>query len=394
MDFPKLNILHTISGIWQNTGGPAESVPRLCSSLKNMGNNISIMTLDGPLSNAALECEVNGVEIVSLSHYKQVSLRVFTASNSLVQHFDIVHNHGLWLPLNWAAERAAIKNRKPLIITTRGSLNPNALSHSSFKKSMVGMIFDNHYLRAAHCIHVTSHDECLAIRRYGLKNPVAMIPNGIVPEFFKEMTPDLGFKQRHGIPLESRILLFLSRISWEKGLEDLAKAWSIIASEYANWHLVIVGPGKPEYVQELKQFFRTNPGGERVYWLGPLDGHDKFSAYSVANLFILPSHTENFSLVTVEALAAGIPVITTRGTPWSILPEQGCGWWVPIGAEGISSGLREAMALSDEKLMEMGLRGKALIGEKYTWPAIALQMSDVYEWMLNRREMPSCVTLD
>jgi glycosyltransferase involved in cell wall biosynthesis len=129
-------------------------------------------------------------------------------------------------------------------------------------------------------------------------------------------------------------------------------------------------------------------------WLGRLEGSEKSAAYSTANLFVLPSHTENFSLVTAEALAAGVPVVTTQGTPWAELPERGCGWWVPVGAEGITMALREAMAMTDEMRREMGLRGKVLIGEKYTWPVIAKQMSEVYEWILGYRYMPTCVRID
>jgi glycosyltransferase involved in cell wall biosynthesis len=389
-----LTVLHAIAGIWQQTGGPAESVPRLCSALKQLGNKISILTLEGPLSIAALECKADGVDITTMPHYKLMSLEVFKTSKILAQQVDIVHDHGLWLPLNWAAGRAALKTGKPLIITTRGALNPNALKHSSLKKRIVGMMFDDRYLRAARCIHVTSHDEYLAVRRYGLKNPVAIIPNGIMPDVFLEPLSNQDFRERHGIPLNSKLLLFLSRISWEKGVDDLAVAWRSIASDYPNWHLVIVGLGKPDYVEKLKQNFSSNPGADRVYWLGPLGGREKFSAYSAASLFVLPSHTENFSLVIAEALAAGVPVVTTRGTPWSELPRQGCGWWMPVGAQGITEGLREAMALPDERLKKMGLNGKLLIGEKYAWPAIARQMSDVYEWILARREMPSCVILD
>lgn len=389
-----MKALHAISGIWEHTGGPAESVPRLCSSLVKLGNKITILTLEGPLSIAALESKSDGVEIITLPHYRQMSLGVFKASLDLVQNYDIVHGHGLWLPLNWAAGNAAIKNGKPLLITTRGALNPNALNHSRYKKRIFGALLDNRYLRAARCIHVTSHDEYLAIRQYGLKNPVAIIPNGVHQDIVKHIPSDDAFRSKHGIPPEVKILLFLSRISWEKGLEDLAVAWQKIAAAFSDWQLVIVGPGKPEYVAKLKNTFDSIVGGKKVLWLGPLEGGDKFAAYASASLFVLPSHTENFSLVTIEALAAGVPVVTTHGTPWSELPKNGCGWWVPVGAEGITVALREAMIMPEEKLKEMGLRGNDLIGEKYTWPVIARQVSEVYGWMLGRCEMPSCVITD
>ena len=346
------------------------------------------------MSSAALECQSDGVEIISLPHYKQMSLGIFKTSQDLAQQYDLIHGHGLWLPLNWATGRAAIKRGTPLVITTRGSLNLNALKHSSLKKQVVGLLFDNRHLRAARCIHVTSHDEYVAIRQYGLKNPVAIIPNGIQPDVFQNVIPSQEFKQKYGIPTNAKILLFLSRISWEKGLEDLADAWCKIAPEFTDWQLVIVGTGKPEYVTKLKQVYGANQGSSQVSWLGSFEGRDKIAAYSAASLFVLPSHTENFSLVTVEALAAGVPVVTTQGTPWAELPKYDSGWWVPVGSEGVTVALREAMAMTEDRLGEMGLRGKAMIGEKYTWPVIARQMSEVYEWILGYRDIPSCIKLD
>jgi len=389
-----MKILHAISGIWEHTGGPAESVPRLCSALVKRGIDVSIMTLNGELSNAALESQSDGVKIISFPHYNQMSLNIFSAAMRLTNQCDIVHGHGLWLPLNWAAGRAAIKNRKPLIVTPRGSLNPAALNHSRRKKKMIGTLFDNQYLRAASCIHVTSNEEHEAIRQYGLKNPVALIPNGVQGISYDNLMSEHAFKQKYGLPARSRILLFLSRISWEKGLEDLAEAWSRVAVDQHDWQLVVVGPGKPEYITKLKQIFANSHGADRVSWLGSLDGSKKAAAYAAAELFILPSHTENFSLVTAEALAAGVPVITTQGTPWSSLPHNGCGWWVPVGADGLTLALGEALRLNKTDLVNMGERGKTFIGEKYTWPVIAKQMLEVYEWVLGDSNMPSCVITD
>lgn len=389
-----MKVLHTISGIWEHTGGPAESVPRLCSALVKNGVDVTIMTLNGSLSKTAKECRDDGVEIVSQSHYKQISLTVFNASMSLTANSDITHGHGLWLPLNWATGRAAIKNRKPLIITTRGALNPNALKHSSLKKKVVGSLLDNRYLNAASCIHVTSYDEYMAIRRYGLTNPVAVIPNGVKVEKYDSLISEEQFRCKHGIPNGRKILLFLSRISWEKGLEDLAEAWGRVAPAFDDWQLLIVGPGETKYVSKVKHRFSSGQAGDRVSFAGPLYGDEKIAAYTSASLFVLPSHTENFSLVTAEALAAGVPVITTEGTPWSVLAKSGCGWWVPIGEESLTVAMQEAMALSDDERKEMGAKGKELIINKYAWPQIAEQMVSVYKWVLNGGSTPNCVRLD
>jgi len=279
------------------------------------------------------------------------------------------------------------------MISLRGALNPNALSHSRWKKNVVASLFDNKSLKGARCLHATSTEEYRAIRAYGLKNPVAIIPNGVETSRSPRLSRSYFLRKYH-IPEDRHILLYLSRISWEKGLEDLAKAWGNIAGDFADWELVVAGQGKQDYLSKVKGLFDNGPGSDRVRWLGFLTGADKLAAYASAGLFVLPSHTENFSLATAEALSAGIPVIATQGTPWRELQEKECGWWVPIGAESLTVTLREALALPGNVRNEMGLRGKALINGKYSWPKIAQQMMDVYKWMLGSESLPSCVKLD
>lgn len=389
-----INLLHSISGIWEHTGGPAESVPRLCVGLAMAGNHVTIATLDGPLSSAALKSRDAGVDVRTYPHMGQFSASIVRALGNLAKEADLVHGHGLWMPTNWSTGRAARKNNKPLIITLRGALNPNALLHSRWKKRIAGLLFDNENLTSACCLHATSEEEYQAIRAYGLTNPVAIIPNGVDVDVFRQLPDRYPLLQRLNIPAGKKILLYLSRISWEKGLEDLAGAWNTISSDSQDWVLLIVGQGKPDYVDQLKTLFKGNAGGDRVMWAGMLTGTDKLAAYASASLFVLPSHTENFSLVIAEALAAGLPVVTTQGTPWSELVEKECGWWVPIGAASLTTALREAMSLPDDELKKMGDNGKALIANKYTWDQIASQMIDVYTWVLHGGTPPACVRMD
>jgi glycosyltransferase involved in cell wall biosynthesis len=113
--------------------------------------------------------------------------------------------------------------------------------------------------------------------------------------------------------------------------------------------------------------------------------------YRSADLFVLPSHSENFGLVVAEALACGVPVITTRGTPWEDLVTHRCGWWTPVGVEGIASALKEATRFDDAIRNEMGCRGRALVESKYGWSAVAQQMMQTYRWMLGQRNRPECI---
>jgi glycosyltransferase involved in cell wall biosynthesis len=355
--------------------------------------DVILATLEGPLSGPAMACIKDGVDLRTYSHHWQFSLKIIGAINEISKNIDIIHGHGLWLPANWATGFYAKRYNKPFVITTRGALNPNALSHSVWKKRLAGLLFDNRNLHYADCIHVTSSDEYESIRSYGLKNPVAVIPNGIDFETFNNLhkrSSHIGnFKGLEG----KKVLLYLSRISWEKGLVELAESWDRIAPEFEDWVLLIVGDGKPEYVSKLKARFDAGKGRDRIVWTGILTGSEKLEAYAVADLFVLPSHTENFSLVTAEALAAGVPVVTTRGTPWSDLKEKNCGWWVPIGTEHLTGALRQAMNLPDVERQKMGENGKRLIEGKYTWGRIAAEMVSVYDWILNGRDIPDCVRM-
>ena len=126
-------------------------------------------------------------------------------------------------------------------------------------------------------------------------------------------------------------------------------------------------------------------------FLGPIEDEDKWQLYRQSDLFVLPSHTENFGLVVAEALACGLPVITTHGTCWQELIAQRCGWWVPIGAAPLANALREATALTDAERREMGRRGRHLIESSYGWPLVAKKMLAVYKWMLGQDSQPEWV---
>jgi len=389
-----LRVLHTISGIWKHTGGPAETVPQLCSALVQKGIDVILTTLDGPLSDAAIECKKNSVDLRTYSHHWKFSLKITEAIKEITKNVDIIHGHGLWLPTNWVTGFYARKHNKPFVITTRGALNPNALSHSPWKKKIAGYLFDNRNLHSADCIHVTSLGEYEAIRSYGLKNPMAIIPNGIDIKKFMFLPPGTALIDRYKTLDGKKILLFLSRISWEKGLPLLAEAWANVSPDFRDWHLLIGGRGPQKYENEIKRLFKEKGLSERVTWAGLLLGEEKMSALALAELFVLPTHSENFGIAIAEALSAGVPVITTKEAPWPDLIEHKCGWWIPIDVDCLTNVLREALMLSDAEREEMGENGKSLIQGKYTWDRVTAQMISVYDWIIQGGTPPECIKID
>ena len=156
---------------------------------------------------------------------------------------------------------------------------------------------------------------------------------------------------------------------------------------------MIAGPDEGGHRWEVEAAVRQAGLESCVEFIGPVEGEAKAALYRRADVFVLPSFSENFGLVVAEALASGVPVIATKGTPWEGLVAHRCGWWVEIGVEPLVAALREATALSGEERRAMGERGRRF-AEQFGWPHIAEQMHAVYRWVLGEEPRPECVRVD
>ena len=181
----------------------------------------------------------------------------------------------------------------------------------------------------------------------------------------------------------------MGRIHPVKGLMDLISAWSRVKP--VGWHVVIAGGCVDGYLAELKEESRKLKVEDDFEFVGRVEAEAKWEMYRSADLFVLPSHSENFGIVVAEALACGVPVIATRGTPWDDLVTHRCGWWTEVGSQRLAVALCEATNCDDATRHEMGLRGRKLVESKYSWANAAEQMLAVYRWMLRQSEQPASV---
>jgi glycosyltransferase involved in cell wall biosynthesis len=308
------------------------------------------------------------------------------------------HDNGVWLPTNHAVAFAARRLKYPLIISPRGMLTPWSMRFHGFKKLVAWFLYQKRDLRAAQVLHATSRQEAEEFRALGLTQPVAIIPNGVCIPL---IGPDRSgfsisafqlsaFKDVFRPPSSTlRTLLFLSRIHPKKGLLDLVEAWSLVQPK--GWHVIIAGGDEGGHLEEVKVEIRKQKVESDFEFVGEVADEDKWDLYQSADLFVLPSHSENFGIVVAEALACGVPAIATQGTPWEDLVTHRCGWWPAVGPAPLAGALREALARSDEERRAMGCRGRQLVEAKYSWPAAAAQMISVYHWMLGHGPKPECV---
>lgn len=299
----------------------------------------------------------------------------------------ILHTHGLWLMPNvypaWVKKR--LRGSVTLVHSPRGMLGRAALKISAWKKRPFWWLLQRSALEAADCLHATASSEFEEIREMGLKNPVAIISNGVD-------LPDLASMQRPRTSDDA--VLSLGRIHPKKGLDRLVCAWARVEHDFPSWKLRIVGPAELGHDKELAALARSM-GLQRVSIEGPIYGaEEKLAAYRSADLFVLSTLNENFAMTVAEALAAEVPVISTKGAPWAGLERERCGWWIDHGVEPLAVALREAMTIEREERYAMGARGRAWMERDFGWDRIACDMLEVYRWLKVGGHPPATVRLD
>ena len=163
-----------------------------------------------------------------------------------------------------------------------------------------------------------------------------------------------------------------------------------LSGRFPEWQLRIVGPDSGGYLARM-QTLAANRGLVRIAFSGPLYGDAKWQAYQEADLFVLPTHTENFGMAVAEALAAGTPAIVSKGAPWQGLQAASAGWWIDVGVDPLVACLEGALANSHETLHAMGQRGRDWMLRDFSWTEIAHKASETYRWILNAGNKPDWV---
>lgn len=324
------------------------------------------------------DADVIAVEARSRTH-------AFFALRNALKHlpsnrFDVIHAHGIWGGASVLASQWATRNDTPFIVTPHGMLEPWALRNRAIKKKLPWLLWEKNALATATALEAKSAMEAANIARLGFNNPIATIPIGIHAPRAPSTAPDRS---------TPRTCLFFSRIDPKKGLELLLEAWNTVRP--ANWRLVIAGPDGGKYQRSLEERACRLGIANSVAFTGPAYNSAKWQLLQNANLFCLPSFSENFGIVVIEALSQGLPVITTTATPWEALKSEKCGWHVPATAGAITSALHEATRLSQVDLHAMGVRGKNYAERNFSWKTVASETNKLYNWVASRGLAPASV---
>ena len=380
-----MKAVQVVASLENAAAGPSYSVARLAEALAGQGVESRVMSTGAP------GCAQRGgarFEAYRADYANAPVLRALKASRALARAIDaaaangaILHAHGLWLMPNVYPAEAARRHGAPLVLSPRGMLAPRALQFSRAKKAVFSALAQTRTLRAVACFHATADSEVDDVRVAGYGAPVAVLPNGvdIPPQAARPNGPQ-------------RTMLYLGRVHPKKGLDQLLEAWAWLESTHPDWRLRIVGPSEIGH-GEVLQAQAGRLGLERVTFEAGLFGDARLEAYREADVFVLPTLSENFGMVVAEALAAGTPVICSKGAPWAGLETERCGWWTDHGAEALAGALGEAMARPRAELAAMGARGRDWMIRDFSWAGVAVRMARVYAWLKAEEDRPPWVRL-
>lgn len=380
-----INILHVIASIGARTGGPAKAALDMAHAVAALGHEVAIYTTDRDLEpdeRARLaQGRGNGVDLrIFPQHFPTLFGTSFPLARALpeaIARADVVHLHSLYLFHTWITARLCRRLGKPYLLRPHGTLDPFLWKRHRARKALLEVLFQNRALREAAALHYTAEEEMRLAAPYAHGAHGVVVPNGLDLAQYADLPPPGDFRTQHPEIGNRRIVLFLSRLNFKKGLDLLIPAFAHAARRFDDLHLVIAGPDDGMKAQAESWVAGEGVGG-RATFVGMLDHAAKLAAFRDAAMFVLPSYSENFGIAIVEAMACGVPVaVSDRVNIWREIEAAGAGLIAPPTVADVARQI-ETLATDPAKAAAMGERGRTLVAEKFSWGRIARELESVY----------------
>ena len=390
-----MKILHVIPSLAAVRGGLSIAVIEMVRNLNDIGVDAEIVTtndggntvLDVPL-NILYEYQKAPVRFFSRFSPSIHQLREFSFSVDLtawlwkhLHDYDLLHVHGIFSYPSTVAMVIARAQNVPYINSPHGMLCEWSLQQKTFKKQIYLNLIEKANLYNSKVLQLNSAQEYEELELLGWNLPSFILPHGLdFPDTIANAREKLH--QTLNIPLETPVILFLSRLHLKKGLDYLIPALAKLRDRNNNFAFVLAGSGSTEYEVELDHLLRKNYLDDRTHKLGFVGGEKKDICLQGSDLYTLTSHSENFGIAVLEALAAGTPALVTTGVALSdLVKEQNLGWVVDLEIEAIANSIQEFLDNPDVA-KQKGDRAAQYVAANYSWEKIALNLKSIYENIL------------
>lgn len=360
-------------------GGPTRTVLLTMQGIRSLGMDVEIVT-NQPASGEVAVSNDPSIRYVPRFGFKE---KHFGYSKAIAQELvrienvDIYHIQGIWLYSGYITARYARKQGCPYLITLHGTLYPQALVQSSFKKKTSLFFYQRRQLQQAACIHATCREEMEHYRALGFTNPVAVLPYPM----------ECDDRVEPMYPKDIKRIGYLGRVHPRKRVERLLEIWFRLKEP---GELLIMGDGDPEYIQFLKKETERLKL-QRVKFEGFVTGEKKNRLLASLTCLVVPSDFENCGIITPEALLQEIPVIASTGSPWQDLETYRCGRWVNNDIDTLTGQVKDLLSMDENTLYEMGKRGRQLVLDKYSVDVVSRQMEQMYDWVAGQGDKPEFV---
>ena len=397
-----MRVLHVIPSVGPAYGGPSKVLLELVPALVKENVSVDVATtndngrelLQVPLG---VPVDYQGVKI---HFFPKQGRGSFAFSWPLTEwlwrrqrDYDLVHIHSIFSYPTLAASRIAQRLKQPYVVAPHGMVEPWCLSYKAWKKQPYLRLVEHRTLFESAALHALVIEEKRNLRALRLSTPTFVLPNGVDLEAFSTAHSRQTFESLYPQSRGKRVILFMGRIDPKKGLDLLVKAFAEVIRDKALEPscLVIAGPDLVGYREGVEKIIAEENIGHHVIFTGMLTGETKLAALYAADVFVLPSRSEGFSIAVLEALAAGCPVIVTQGCNFPQVAERQAGMIITPDVSGLAQALGELLR-NEAARREMGLRGRRLVHEEYGWSMIAQRMSEVYRDILERRQKSAAWT--
>lgn len=386
-------------------GGPVLSVSSTAETLVRKGHQVTVLTsntnmheeLDVPVDRPV---DVDGVQVwyfrpheylkrglpfipyLSQSLGFMYSPKMKGELERLAPSMDLIHTQSPFIYPTLAAGRAAARFSKPLFYQQRGSFGRNHLGRRALKKRLYMAAFERRVLHNATTLIALAQAEVESYRALGLGNHIEIVPNGIDVRRYR-IEPDEPVEEKLGLPTGSTIVLFMGRLNPTKGVAKLLSSFLAVRDRLPGAALVIAGPDEVGLEVELRNAAAAAGAGDRVKFVGMASGDFKLDLLARADLFVLPSQDEGFSMAVLEALSSSTAVLLSPGCNFPEVETAGAGVVRPDDTESLEQALLELVP-AKSLMKQMGERGRELVTRDYTWDRVTDRLVDVYHEGLER----------